>query len=280
MMKLLRARGPAMAMGALLSLLWVRQAAADGITHTVVPGDTLSGIAVLYSASVDAIAELNAIANADLIFPGDVLHIPGLDEERREEPGLYVVQPGDTLTAIAGRYKITIAELMAANGLESDLIIVGQRLVIPSEPPEDPLESLPAEPPEDELVEGIIEEFAAAEGLTAGMVKAVAYVESTWNQGARSPAGARGVMQLMPETAAWLEQDVFGYELNEDVSVYDNVKGGARLLRILVDQNGGDLDRALAAYYQGQGATTAGVMHEDTRGYVRFVRVVWERYWP
>jgi len=51
------------------------------------------------------------------------------------------------------------------------------------------------------------------------------------------------------------------------------------LLRILVDESGGDIDSALAAYYQGQGATSAGIMYEDTKGYVRFVHGVWERYW-
>jgi len=274
-----RARAAACIAGGLLSLISVGRVAADG-SHTVVAGDTLSGIAAVYSVTVDAIAELNGIANPNIIFPGDVLGIPGLSEEARTEPGLYFVQAGDTLSAIAERYGVTVAALQEANDIGgSDLIITGQKLVIPSEPAADPLTMLPAEPPRDAQLEAIIEEFAAAEGLEPGIVKALAFVESSWNQGARSPAGAAGVMQLMPETAAWLETDVFGYELNEQESIYDNVKAGTRLLRILVDESGGDLDSALASYYQGQGATSAGIMYEDTRGYVRFVRGVWERYW-
>jgi soluble lytic murein transglycosylase-like protein len=175
---------------------------------------------------------------------------------------------------------VTVAALQEVNDMGgSDLIITGQKLVIPSEAPADPLATLMAEPPHDPQLEAIIEEFAAAEELDPGMVKALAFVESSWNQGARSPAGAAGVMQVMPETAAWLETDVFGYELNEQESMYDNVRAGTRLIRILVDAHGGDLDSALASYYQGQGATSAGIMYEDTRGYVRFVRGVWERYW-
>jgi len=274
-------RGIAMVAGAILSLVGLGRAAADGGTYTVLPGDTLSGIAAVYSVTVDAIAGLNGITDPDIIFPGDVLGIPGLGGERRAAPGLYVVQAGDTLSSIAARYGLTVRALQEANELgDLDLIFAGQQLVIPPEPSEQPVAALPAEPPGDTQLEGIIDEFAAVEGLDPGMLKAVAYVESGWDQGARSPAGAVGVMQLMPDTADWLERDVFGYELNEGESAYDNVKAGARLLRILIDQNGGDVDSALASYYQGQGATTAGVMYEDTRGYVHFVRGVWERYWP
>jgi LysM repeat protein len=275
-----RGRAVAIIAGGLISLLSVGRVAADGVTHTVMPGDTLSGIAAIYSVTVDTIAGLNGIVNPNIIFPGDILNIPGMGGEPRTEPGLYVVRAGDTLSVIAERYGVTVSAMQVANGLgNADLIFAGQKLVIPSEPPADPLAALPADPPSDPDLEAIIEEFAAAEGLDPGMVKALAFVESSWNQGARSSAGATGVMQLMPETAAWLERDVFGYELNEGESVYDNVKAGTRLLRILVDESGGDIDSALAAYYQGQGATSAGIMYDDTKGYVRFVHGVWERYW-
>lgn len=85
-------------------------------------------------------------------------------------------------------------------------------------------------------------------------------------------------MQVMPETTAWLEREVLGYELNEDTSVYDNVKAGTRLLRILLDETS-DIDSAIASYYQGQGATSAGILYDDTKDYVRLVRGAWDRYW-
>jgi hypothetical protein len=69
-------------------------------------------------------------------------------------------------------------------------------------------------------------------------------------------------------------------ELNEDSSVHDNAYMGVRLLSILIGAYSGDADRAIAAYYQGHGATSSGIMYEDTVHYVAGVNEVWHRYWP
>jgi soluble lytic murein transglycosylase-like protein len=87
-------------------------------------------------------------------------------------------------------------------------------------------------------------------------------------------------MQLTPSTAQWLEQAVIGSSLNEDVSVVDNIRMGARYLRLLLDATGGDEDKAIASYYQGFGATAAGKMYEETKAYVQAVRSVQANYWP
>jgi soluble lytic murein transglycosylase-like protein len=86
-------------------------------------------------------------------------------------------------------------------------------------------------------------------------------------------------MQITPVTSEWLETAVFGEKLNEDVSTYDNLKMGARYLRILLDVTG-DEDKAIASYYQGYGTTSAGKMYEETTHYVKLVRAIQERYWP
>jgi len=57
------------------------------------------------------------------------------------------------------------------------------------------------------------------------------------------------------------------------------VKIGARFLRLLIDATG-DEDRAIAAYYQGYGVTSSGVIYDETQRYVEIVRAVRERYWP
>ena len=95
------------------------------------------------------------------------------------------------------------------------------------------------------------------------LVSAVAEVESGGNQGAQSPAGAIGVMQLMPDTAASL-----------GVNPYDkqqNIEGGAKYLRQMLDNFGGDVKKAVAAYNAGPNAVKkyGGVPpYPETQDYV------------
>ena len=271
------------AIGLTLSLALAGSASAGPLRHTVVAGDTLSGIARVYAVTVDALAQLNSIPNPNLIFPGQIIDIPGLSGDDDSSGGtgeaVYEVQPGDTLTAISLRLNVSVAALQSANGLtDANFIVAGQRLVIPSPEP-DLLFDMPTIRPSSPEVEAIIDDLSAAEGVDANLVRALAWVESGWRQSAVSPTGALGVMQLMPDTTLWLEKDVFRYELNEDISVYDNVKAGVRLLHILLDSTG-DVDLALASYYQGQGPTLNGIFFEDTRSYVRTVRALKDRFWP
>ena len=248
--------------------------------HQVVNGDSLWGIAEKYGANVDELMKLNNLTFPDLILPGDIIKLPS--QPASPPPGgEYEVQPGDTLSQVAVRFDLSLEELRDANQLANiDLIVPGQRLKIPGAP--EPT-STPAEPvrhpPQDPELEAMFNELSAEEALNPGLVKAVAWLESGWQQDVVSPAGAVGFMQLTPVTAGWLEESVFGQQLNEDVSVYDNISMGARYLRILIDATR-DENLAIAAYYQGYGATSSGKMYEETKRYVELVRAVQTRYWP
>lgn len=271
----------------LFALAAVAPSLADGKRHQVGPGETLWGLASLYRSTVEVLVKLNGIADPDLILAGQTLQLPDDGDAQpttQAAPAgdaVYEIRPGDTLSAISLRFNVSTQVLQAANRLANpDLIIAGQKLTIPGAPQTSvPIVPTPLLPPASPEIETVIAEVAAAEGVDAKLVKAIAWVESGWDQGAVSPAGAVGIMQIMPWTAAWLEEEVFGQPLNEETSVYDNVKAGTRLLRILLSATG-SVDLALAAYYQGLTPTQAGVLYQETIGYVQAVLAVKARFWP
>ena len=111
---------------------------------------------------------------------------------------------------------------------------------------------------------------AAAEDarLPASLLAAVAYVESRFEPGARSPRGAIGLLQVMPSTAAALGLDADRPETN--------VLAGARFLRAMLDRFGSS-DLALAAYNAGPAAVerAGGAPSGETLRYVIDVTARW-----
>lgn len=101
----------------------------ETIRIVIEPGNTLSGIAVRYSTTVERLVELNNIANPNLIYAGSTLLVPASGE--RKQRIVYVVRPGDTLSEIAFRYQTTVAEIMLLNNISNpNLIYPGQILYI------------------------------------------------------------------------------------------------------------------------------------------------------
>jgi len=98
-------------------------------------------------------------------------------------------------------------------------------------------------PKQSRQLDPLIHEVAEAHGLPPALVKAVIATESNFDPEAVSSKGALGLMQLMPETAEWLGVD-------EPLAVEENVSGGTRYLRALIDRYG-KLSHALAAYNAG-----------------------------
>lgn len=110
----------------------------------------------------------------------------------------------------------------------------------------------------------VIQHTARRHGLDHSLVTAVIKVESDFNPGAVSPKGARGLMQLMPGTARELG-------VRDSFDPIQNVDGGVRYLRNLIDFFEGNLPLALAAYNAGREAVLqhGGVPpYPETRQYV------------
>lgn len=100
-------------------------------TYKVKKGDALSTIARRYGTSVSAIKSANGL-RSDTIRIGQRLTIPSLsDAAIAAGAAVHDVQSGDTLSEIATQYGISTTELKRANGLRSDMIRIGQKLIIP-----------------------------------------------------------------------------------------------------------------------------------------------------
>ena len=115
-----------------------------------------------------------------------------------------------------------------------------------------------------EEFEPIINSCALEYGVDKSLVKAVIHAESGYNPSAVSSKGAQGLMQLMPKTAQ-------GLKVANSLDPADNIRGGVRYLKFLLDTFKGDETLALAAYNSGLGkvAKFGGIPpYEETRNYV------------
>lgn len=93
----------------------------------------------------------------------------------------------------------------------------------------------------------IIDAASKTHGVDGALVHAVITAESGYNAAAVSKAGARGLMQLMPETAA-------RYGVRDIHDPRENINGGVRYLRDLITMFNGNLELAVAAYNAGENA--------------------------
>ncbi len=113
-------------------------------------------------------------------------------------------------------------------------------------------------------IDQLITQVAKKYNLSEGLIHSVVATESAYNPQAVSPVGARGLMQLMPATAADLG-------VTDSFDPQQNLNGGTRYLKQLLDKYDGDLDHALAAYNWGQGNVDRhGLekMPDETRSYL------------
>lgn len=116
-------------------------------------------------------------------------------------------------------------------------------------------------------MEPMFEEASQTYNISSDLLKAVAKTESAFTASAVSSAGAVGVMQLMPSTAAYLG-------VTDSYDAYQNIMGGAKYLRELMDKYDGSVTLALAAYNGGSNNvdTYGGVPpFTETQNYVKKV---------
>jgi LysM repeat protein len=269
-------------------VLVIGQSASYGtslLSYVVQWGDTLAAIGQRFGVTVQALATANGIADPAKIQAGQQLVIPGASDNpvsasataagsSQTGSGLteaslvsgtsYVVQAGDTLSAIGQRYGVSAQALAAANNLAiGALLQVGQQLAIP------------VSSGGSDAVGVVLAQVAQADGIATALLKALAWQESGW-QMVTAADGGIGVMQLMPDSVTWVSQSLLGYQI-DPYNITDNVRAGAAMLRYYLNVFG-DVRLALAAYHQGLTSVETEGIQPDTQTYIANILALQQQY--
>jgi len=186
----------------------------------------------------------------------------------------YVVRQGDTLSSIAARFGTTSSAIVKANRIRNpNLIVIGKKLTIPAGAAASGTAGLPAKllaHPERLTLRPSFERWSAQYGVPADLLEALAWVESGWQRTVVSRTGATGIGQLQPATVDHVRLLLRNNKL-DPTNADDNIRMSARFLRFLLDGTGGDVNLALAAYYQGLRSVRTTPVLAETKQYVATV---------
>ncbi len=243
-------------------------------TVVVRRGDTLSEIAARAGVSTAALASANGLTNPDHLVAGRELVVPSVPSTT------HVVRLGETLSTIARHYGVATAALVDANRIRNpNLIVVGSRLRVPGGAGAAGGADLPAPLRADpaRLALGpVFDHWAAAYRVPGDLAKALAWMESGWQNRVVSPVGARGIGQLMPDTVVVARRLAASSSLDPAVPE-DNIRMTVRFLRYLLDRTG-DPATAVAAYYQGLAGIARDGVQPATAHYVEAVLALRARF--
>jgi LysM repeat protein len=280
-------------------------------TYTVKSGDTLGGIAARHGVKLSQVLSWNRLSLSSIIYPGQKIRI-GAGAATSPAPATsaptassrsYTIKSGDTLSGIAARHGVRLADVLSANRLKvTSIIYPGNKLVIPGKStgasPVQPASSVTPLVPSSFLgftypaavvssanknkallnaspvpslaqMKSIVADTARRMGVDPALALAFAYQESGFNQRAVSPANAIGTMQVIPTSGEWAS-DLVGRKLNL-LDPYDNATAGVAIIRQLI-RTSKNLDYAIAGYYQGQYSVSKYGMYSDTKTYVAAIK--------
>lgn len=217
--------------------------------HAVNQGETLSAIAARLGTSIAALAAVNGIANPNLIYAGSTLKAPA---------------PGTTATpAPAAAVPVTVTVSKTATTTSSSTGPEGSAAY----------QGGGAGNSGERVSSSQVSSIAAQHGVPGSLAAAIAWQESGNNNALTSSTGAKGVMQIMPGTWQWINNQLAGNTLRTHTAA-DNVKAGSLLLKALLKETGGNEEQAIAGYYQGLNSVRSRGMYDDTKQYVKNVQAL------
>ena len=198
---------------------------------------------------------LSAIVRRDHVPVRTPVHVT----EVAERWAVYVVRPGDSLTAIAAAHGTTVGAIASLNHVDpARPIVIGQKLRIPV--------GSPALAAGSTGVPALLDAWAARLGVDPHLVRALAWMESGFQTNLVSSAGARGVLQTLPTTRAYVEAVLAGHRIPHTVD--GDVEVGVLYLRHLLQVFGGNERLALAGWYEGERAVKAFGVYKVTKPFV------------
>jgi soluble lytic murein transglycosylase-like protein len=179
------------------------------------------------------------------------------------------VEPGESFFSIAARYHVSPWRLAQRNRIAlTSVIVPGQRLALPKGARV--TASAAAGPPASrDTVRSAIDYWSRVYGVDPKLARALAWMESGFQQDVVSSVGAIGVMQLLPETWEFVDVVLLGVRTPRDYR--GNVRAGVRYLRWQLDEFDGNVRLALAGWYQGARAVRERGLYDDTKEFVRIV---------
>ncbi len=265
--------------------------------HIVEPGETLSEISRAHSISLDQLIALNDLADPDALSVGQVLKLraltspsPDAPSPAREAAGVppneYVVRPGDTLSAIARAFGVSLRALIDANQLaDPNQLYVGQHIALPasatpirpspspspSPVPPKPSSPIPASPttPPDDAPTALLQRLSEQYGVDPTLVKAMAWLESGGKPLALSRSHALGLLQVTPGTFEYVQRALVRRPLDRN-KIEDNAEAGVAYIGSLL-RWAADESKALAAFIQGPGSIESDGIRPATDQAVRAV---------
>ncbi|MFD1064602.1 3D domain-containing protein [Oceanobacillus locisalsi] len=183
----------ALSAGLILTGAAATTVSADANEHKVESGESLWKIAAQYDTSVQNLLDINNL-KSEVIHPKDVIKVSESDGEDGEET-VYTVEKGDTLSAIAKEFDVSVDNIKEWNNLSSDVIVVGNELSINGASAEEPAteeesSEEPAEEPatEEESSEEPAEEPATEEESSEEPAEEPATEEESSEEPAEEPA--------------------------------------------------------------------------------------------
>jgi N-acetylmuramoyl-L-alanine amidase len=222
-------------------------------------GDTLWALSRRYGVTVQQLASANHMRSTDVLYAGRTLYLPSATGGRTGQPATKGASSGSTAAA-AGAGSQTAAQQAERTFCTTYRPPTGPRGALPA-----PLSTSPSLL----ALRPLFARWAADYGVPVDLMEGEAWQESGWSNTVVSPAGAVGIGQLLPATAAFVNQTL-GTNLQLSVPS-DNIRMMAAFLGYLLQATGGKVCGAVAAYYEGLGNLDAYGVLPVSQVYVRDV---------